>query len=279
MQIGVSPTVFWLSDLAACRAAAIVFDEAGFDHFTLGGHVMTAEEGRYPQRPPITYAAPYRDPFVFFSSLAPVTSRIRFRTSVLILPMLATVTVAKQAADLATLSDGRLDLGVGISWNAQEYRALGQSFNGRARRLEEQIEVLRLLWTQPYVSFSGEFHEIDGLGLGSLPPAIPIWFGSGPAEAPMRRVGRLGDGWLPILGAAQETTTRLRAYAQQAGRSPEQIEIAGSVTAGDDVIAQAEAQIAGGATQLTVGAPAALGQAEGIEAILNAGQALRSAGL
>jgi probable F420-dependent oxidoreductase len=280
VKIGAALTLTWLSDLAAARDAVIRLDEAGFDHVGVGGHVLTAEEGRYPGRPAATYALAYRDPFSFFSSLAPVTSRIRFRTSILILPMLPTALVAKQAADLATLSNGRFDLGVGVSWQQAEYRALGESLRGRARRLEEQVEVLRLLWTQQLVSFEGEFHQLDALGLGQLPPPIPVWFGCSPDERPLRRAGRLADGWLPLPpGPTSESVTRLRGYSEAAGRDPHAIEIAGRITADEDVIGEAEARIAAGATELTLAAPPTLPLNEGLDAILKAGQTLHAVGL
>jgi probable F420-dependent oxidoreductase len=251
VKIGAVLTLPWLSDLAAARDAVIRLDEAGFDHVSVGGHVLTAEEGRYPERPAATYALTYRDPIGFFSSLAPGTSRIRFRTSILILPMLPTALVAKQAADLAILSNGRFDLGVGVSWQEVEYRALGESLRGRARRLEEQVEVLRLLWAQPFVSFEGEFHQLDALGVGQLPPPIPVWFGCGADELPLRRAGRLADGWLPLPPEpTSESVTRLRAYAEDTGRDAHAIAIAGRIIADEDVIAAAEARIAAGATEL-----------------------------
>jgi probable F420-dependent oxidoreductase len=279
MRIGLALTMGWTSDLAACRDAVVACDEAGFDHVTIGGHVLTAREGRYPERPTATYASTYRDPFVFFSSLATVTSRIRFRTSILILPMLPTVLVAKQAAELATLSGGRFDLGVGLSWQQAEYRAFGQSLRGRGRRLDEQIEVLRLLWTREFPSFRGEFHELDELGVVPLPPPIPIWFGCGTDDVPLRRAGRLADGWLPIQGPSEASVERLRAYAREAGRDPAAIQVAARVVADVDVVAQAETHLAAGATELTVSAPPALGLGDGLVAILSAGRALRGAGL
>jgi probable F420-dependent oxidoreductase len=258
----------------------IRLDEAGFAHVSVGGHVLSAEEGRYPGRPMATYALAYRDPFGFFSSLAPVTSRIRFRTSILVLPMLPTALVAKQAADLAILSNGRFDLGVGVSWQEAEYRAMGESLRGRARRLEEQVEVLRLLWTQPFVSFEGEFHRIDALGVGQLPPPIPVWFGCSADELPLRRAGRLADGWLPLPpGPTSESVTRLRAYSEAAGRDADAIEIAGRIAAGGDAIAEAEGRLAAGATELTLAAPPTLPLKEGLDAILEAGQTLHTARL
>jgi probable F420-dependent oxidoreductase len=279
MNIGASLSMAWLADLSGVREAVGALDQAALHHVTTSGHLLTAAPERYPERPTPTYASVYRDPFVLFASLAPVTSHIRFRTSILILPMFPTTVVAKQAADVSLLSGGRLDLGVGVSWQAAEYAALGQTLGGRARRMEEQIEVLRRLWSEPWVSFRGEFHEIDDLGIGQLPPApIPIWIGCGTDEAPLRRVAWIADGWLPIPAAAPEPVQRLRGYAAAAGRDPDTIGIAGRVVAGDDVVALADAQRAAGATELTIAAPPATGLDEGIEAITSSLNRLRDAG-
>jgi alkanesulfonate monooxygenase SsuD/methylene tetrahydromethanopterin reductase-like flavin-dependent oxidoreductase (luciferase family) len=163
-----------------------------------GGHVLTAAEGRF-DRPATTYAVPFRDPFVLYAHLAASTTRLRFRTGILILPMFPTALVAKQAAELALVSDGRFELGVGISWNEAEYRAMGQDPMVQGARLEEQLAVLRQLWQEPLVTFAGRFHDIDELGLGQLPASpIPIWVGCGAADPPLSRVARLADGWMPI---------------------------------------------------------------------------------
>lgn len=277
MRVGVALSPSWLADLTAVHDAVVRFDAAGLDHVCVGGHLLTARIGRYPDRPPSRYAETYRDPFVLFSSLAPVTSRIRFRTSILILPMLPAALVAKQAADLAILSGGRLDLGVGVSWQDAEYRALGRSLKGRARMMEEQVEVLRMLWSQPFPSFQGTFHTLDGIGVGALPPPIPIWFGTGTGEVPLRRVARLADGWLPLTGPTADSVERLRSYAREAGREANVIQIAARITADDDVIDAARTCIAAGVTELTIGAPPELEIAEGTGVIIQAAKTLSKA--
>jgi probable F420-dependent oxidoreductase len=164
---------------------------------------------------------------VLFSFMSAVTDAIEFATGILILPQRETALVAKQAAALDVLSGGRVRLGVGIGWNRVEYEALNQNFKTRGRRVEEQIELLRMLWTQPLVSFKGEWHEIHDAGLNPLPVQrpIPIWFG-GHADAVLRRVARSGDGWLPNyrkVDDAKPSLEKLSAYLAEYGRDPASI--------------------------------------------------------
>jgi probable F420-dependent oxidoreductase len=249
----------WLGDLVGLRRAAVAFDQAGYDFVTIGGHLLTAPAGRYPDRHPSVYALPYRDPFVLFSALGAVTERLAFRTAVLILPMLPTALVAKQAADLSLMTGGRLELGVGISWQEAEYRALGQAMAHRGPKLEEQITVLRLLWSQPSVTFQGRFHDLDDIGLGQRPEVpVPIWIGCAPQPALLDRVARLADGWIPsepLRSPEAARTVRERAAAH--GRNGA-VAVAGRVVVQDPARAVAEAadQRQAGATEIIVSAPA-----------------------
>src|ERR1700679_897954 len=183
MQFGCGLPIAAFSDVAAVKDYAQALEEAEFDFSSTSGHVMAQPPGTNPQRPDRQYVGPFYDPFVTFSYLSAVTSRLRFITSILILPAWPTVLLAKQAAELALFSGGRFELGVGVSWNAAEYRAMGQSFQDRGRRIEEQIEVLRLLWSQPYVTFDGRYHKLDKVGINRASlPTIPLWFGSETGE-------------------------------------------------------------------------------------------------
>ena len=121
---------------------------------------------------------------VLFGYLSGITQRLEFVTGILILPQRQTVLVAKQAAAVDVLSNGRLRLGVGVGWNDVEYEALGQDFGNRGRRSEEQIEVMRALWTQEIVNFEGRWHKITDAGINPLPVQrpIPIWIGGGPGS-------------------------------------------------------------------------------------------------
>jgi probable F420-dependent oxidoreductase len=283
VKIGGAFSLDWMSDLGAVREVAQGLDGAGFDSVSCAGHVLTAAAGRYPDRPQVTYALPYRDPFVLFTYLAGVTRSIRFRTAILILPLYPTVLVARQAADLSLISGGRFDLGVGISWQEAEYAALGQDVHTRGRRMEEQLELLRLLWTQPLVTFHGSHHAIDELGLGRLPEhEIPIWIGCTPQEPLLRRVARLGDGWLPLVDPSPSIPA-LRGYATEAGRDPWRLRIAARIPASAN---SQEAESAGtqaarlrdaGATEITLMPPPGAGAQDGLAAMLATKHAIDAA--
>jgi probable F420-dependent oxidoreductase len=164
-----------------------------------------------------------------FSFMAGWTQRIGFIPEILILPQRQTSLVAKQAATLDVLSGGRLRLGVGLGWNAVEYTALGENFHNRGRRIEEQVQVLRQLFTQPLVNFSGQWHYIPDAGINPLPAqaSIPIWFG-GHADKVIERTARLGDGWLPTYRTPADAAPhfeKLSLKLSEAGRSPDRFGI------------------------------------------------------
>ena len=272
MEFGTTFSAEWLGDIGALKASAIALDEAGIDFVSYGGHVLTAKDGRF-DRPTSTYALPFRDPFVLYAHLAALTTRIRFRSGILILPMFPTVHVAKQAADLSLLSGGRFDLGVGISWNEAEYKAMGQEVSTRGRRLEEQLQVLKLLWTEPYVTFSGRFHEIDELGLGQLPESpIPIWVGCGDSDRSLSRVGRLADGWITLGPPNEARITALQQFAEQAGRGGS-VGVTGRVSARtadfDTAVEDMRALLAAGVTAISISPPQGSAPDEGVAAVLS----------
>jgi probable F420-dependent oxidoreductase len=164
---------------------------------------------------------------VLFGYLAAVTSSVELVTGVLVLPQRQTALVAKQAAEVDVLSGGRLRLGVGVGWNHVEYEALGESFTDRGARSAEQVELLRRLWAEPTVTYSGTWHRVDNAGIKPRPVdgRIPVWFG-GNAEAALRRAGQIGDGWLPQRppdDVARDMLDRVRGYARDAGRDPADI--------------------------------------------------------
>src|SRR4030095_10090829 len=178
--------------------------------------------------PPYSHLDTFHEPLVLFAYLAGLTKKIYFATGTITLPQRQTVLVAKQAAALDVLSGGRLRFGIGIGWNHVEYEALGENFQNRGRRSEEQIAVLRALWTQEVVSFEGRWHRITHAGLNPLPiqRPIPIWLGAGgclnpiPPEPVMRRIARLADGWFPMFppnDAGQAAIARVQSYAREAG--------------------------------------------------------------
>jgi probable F420-dependent oxidoreductase len=155
--------------------------------------------------------------------LAAVTSRIGLGTSVLVLTQRQTALVAKQAAEVDVLSGGRLRLGVGAGWNPVEFEALGVDFASRGQREEEQVDLLRQLWTNEVVTFNGKFDHVDHAGINPLPTRqIPLWLG-GARDVALKRAARLGDGYLTLGLASSDGAAlldRLRGYVRAAGRDP-----------------------------------------------------------
>jgi probable F420-dependent oxidoreductase len=173
-------------------------EDLGYTHIHAYDHVL----GANPDRPggwtgPYTHRSSFFEPIVLFSYMAGIARKLEFATGILILPQRQTALVAKQAATLDVLSNGRFRLGVGLGWNEIEYISLGENFHNRGKRLEEQVALLRLLWTQPLVNFEGNWHNIPDAGLNPLPVQrpIPIWFG-GTDDRALHRMARLGDGWM-----------------------------------------------------------------------------------
>jgi probable F420-dependent oxidoreductase len=179
---------------------------------------------------------------------------------VIILPQRQTVLVAKQAAALDVLSNGRLRLGVGIGWNPVEYEALGMNFRNRARRFEEQIDLLRQLWTEPVITYEGQYHTITAAGLNPMPiqRPIPVWIGAS-AEPAIKRAAELADGYFPqrpLQGGWPATLDKIRGWLSAAGRDPAGFGIDARVQAGsgtpDDWRQQAEQWRGLGATHLSI---------------------------
>jgi probable F420-dependent oxidoreductase len=185
-------------DPVAVRRIGTAVEEMGFDHLLAYDHVLGAvhADRNPPLTGPYTEHDPFHDPFVMFAYLAGITERIGFATGVLILPQRQTALVARQAADVDLLSGGRLRLGVGIGWNSVEYEALGEDFHTRGARQEEQVVLLRRLFTEPVVDFTGRFDRVDRAALVPKPArSIPIWLG-GFSEAAFDRAARLADGFM-----------------------------------------------------------------------------------
>src|SRR5262245_51784152 len=224
MRIGaVFPQTEIGSDPGVIREYVTTVEEMGFDHLVIYDHVVGASlENRPDWRGPYTSESMFHEPFVLFGYLAALTRRLELVTGVIILPQRQTVLVAKQAAEVDVLSGGRMRLGVGVGWNEVEYEALSEDFHTGGKRLEEQVAILRALWTEPTVTYSGVWHTITEAGLNPLPAQrpIPIWFG-GAADAAMKRIARIGDGWMPQMPPnerARALVAQLRADTRTAGR-------------------------------------------------------------
>ena len=219
-------------DPVAIRDYVQAAEDLGYSHLIAYDHVLGADT-RFHEGWSGGYALNdmFHEPSVVFGYMAAITKTLELVTAILILGQRQTALVAKQAAEVDVLSGGRLRLGVGIGWNHVEYEALGQNFHNRGRRTEEQIALLRALWTQEVVNFKGRWNHVTDAGINPLPVQrpIPIWMGAGgrlspvPPERVLRRVARLADGWFPQFSpdeAGRETITRVREYAREEGRDP-----------------------------------------------------------
>src|SRR6266550_7850766 len=179
MQIGVTfPQTEIGADPIVIRDYAQTVEGLGYSHLVAFDHVLGADPTHRPGWQGYTYRQMFHEPFVLFGYLAALT-HLELVPAVIILPQRQTALVAKQAAEIDILTGGRLRLGVGLGWNFVEFEALGEDFRNRGRRAEEQIEVLRRLWTEPVVDFDGRWHRIPAAGINPLPVQrpIPIWIG------------------------------------------------------------------------------------------------------
>lgn len=261
MRIGVVfPQTELGGDPGAVRAFGERTEDLGFAHLLAYDHVLGADPAVHQGwSGPYDIDTTFREPLVMFGYLAALTSTLELVTGVIVLPQRQTALVAKQAAEVDLLSGGRLRLGVGLGWNAVEYEALGENFRDRGRRSEEQIELLRRLWTERSVTFERRHHHVTGAGLAPLPVQrpIPLWIGAASPRA-YARVGRLADGWFPMFGPGSrldEARAVVVGAARDAGRDPGSIGMEGRVSWQGDLDATLAAieewrQI--GATHLTV---------------------------
>jgi probable F420-dependent oxidoreductase len=227
MRIGISLPVRELQDdLGAIRAFAQTADDLGFAHLRVPDQVIRPESGHL------------HEPLTLLAWVAGFTRRIELVPSVVVLPSRQTALVAKQATEIDLLSGGRLRMGVGVGGSREEYAALGADYHTRGARCDEQIELLRRLFTEPSPSIDGRFDRIDGFGLDPLPiqRPIPIWIGPGAGlgrpgarDALLERIGRLADGWFAVVPIPETPKMRatIRAHAQAVGREASEIGMEG----------------------------------------------------
>jgi probable F420-dependent oxidoreductase len=245
MQIGVVFPQYEIgADAGEIRAYTQGVEALGFDYIMVFDHVLGANTKSRPDWVgPYTLETMFHEPFALFGYMAGVSTKLGFSTGVLILPQRQTVLVAKQAAEVDVLCNGRFRLGVGTGWNHVEYEALNMSFADRGKVFEDQIEVMRALWTKPAVTLKTPYHTITDAGINPLPiqKPIPIWFGGGSkhpvwgtpgSEKVVRRIARLGDGWMPYSNPREEgpeLMEKFRGYVREYGRDPNKIGIDGVV--------------------------------------------------
>lgn len=221
----VFPTTEIGEDVVAIRDWVQAAEDLGYDHLVVFDHVLGAERrGREAllEHLPYDHSTPFHEPMVLLGYLAALTRRILLATGVLVSTQRPTALVAKQAAELDLLSDGRLVLGLGAGASPIEHEGLGYAYESRFKRFEEQVPLLRRLWREEAVDFAGAFDRIDRAGLLPRPRrAIPIWFG-GRSEPMYRRAARLADGFIfGTDGAASHAgARRIGELLSAAGRDP-----------------------------------------------------------
>ena len=261
MRIGVVfPQTELGGDPGAVRAFATAASELGYAHIAVFDHVVGADPAVHQGwSGPYDVHTTFHEPFVLFGYLAALTS-LELVTSILILPQRQTVLVAKQAAEIDLLTQGKLRLGVGLGWNEVEYEALGQNFSDRGVRLAEQVALLRRLWTETSVTVAGEYEHVTGAGIAPLPfqRPIPIWIGAR-ADVALRRAGRIADGWFPMDQpgpALTRSTAIVHSAALKAGRDPSTLGMEGRINLGSESSSSIDQQIAAwrdaGATHLSI---------------------------
>ena len=226
------------TDPQAIKDYAQGVEELGVTHLLIYDHVLGADRDR-----PGGFEGPYdkdvafHEPFTTFAFIAAVTKNLDMITTVMILPQRQTVLVAKQAAELAILSNNRFKLGIGVGWNAVEYTGLNENFKNRGKRQEEQVELMRLLWDSEVLEYKGDYHHIDKASINPRPSkSVPIWFGGGAPQL-IERCADLGDGWIPLMGpneAARKTLAAIKEKRESKGLD------------WDNFGVQAQAQYAGG---------------------------------
>src|SRR5947209_3827724 len=260
MQIGVTfPQTEIGADPIVIRDYAQTVEGLGYSHLVAFDHVLGADPTHRPGWQGYTFRQMFHEPFVLFGALAALR-RLEMVPAVIILAQRQTALVAKQAAEVNILTGGKLRLGIGVGWNPVEYEVLGMNFNMRGQMIEEQVEVMRLLWSQDVVSYKGRFHTITEAGLNPLPigHSIPIWMG-GSADILLHRVARLGNGWFPQGqpdDQMRETVERLRRYVRETGRDPGTVGIEARMNARegdlDEWVRQTEGWRDLGATHISI---------------------------
>ena len=298
MQIGaIFPQTEIGSDPGAIREYAQAAEELGYSHLFIADHVLGADPDYHSHVTDsyYTHRSVIHESFTLMGYLAAITERVGLTSGILILPQRATALVAKQAAAVDVLSGGRLRLGIGVGWNHVEYEALNRNFRDRGRRSEEQIALLRALWTQEVVNFEGRWHRVTHAGLNPLPVQrpIPVWLGAGssasplPPEPVLRRIATISDGWFPNFPPdepGREAIGKLREYIQAAGRDPSAVGIEGRIRIDnkqpEDWVDEAKGWQALGAVSITVEARRGglSGVEDHIEAIARFREALAGVG-
>ena len=284
-------------DMGAIRAWTLGVEEMGFNHVVSYDHVIGANAASRPGWQGYDLDSKFHEPVALLSWIAAIAPKLGLATGVMILPQRQTVLVAKQAATLDLLCGGKLRLGIGTGWNEVEYEALGMDFKARGRMFDDQIDVLRALWTERAVTIDTPFHTITDAGLWPLPPQrpIPLWLGGGGVhpykgwahvDRVLRRIAVKADGWMPTFDpddTGAELVGRMHGYCREAGRDPASIPIEALLL--PSMHADWPAQVRGGerlgATQMctNVAGPGIEGVDANLARLAEVREVLRGAGL
>jgi probable F420-dependent oxidoreductase len=233
----------WSHLIEFARAA----DQAGFDRLVMSDHIVFGEHldaysdpangGSRGGRQPTGPDGSWLDPLATIAHLTAVTSRARFATNILVAALRRPVALAKSAATIDVLSGGRLDLGVGVGWQREEYEAAGLSFEGRGRLLNHTIEVCQALWRNQTASYDRDelsFTNIHQMPKPRQPGGVPIWVSGTVNPRSMERLARYGSGWIPWGDDAADIEAgiaRMRAAVAERGRDPEELGVVGTLRA------------------------------------------------
>jgi probable F420-dependent oxidoreductase len=263
MDFGISfPQTQIGNDPVVIRNFVTTAEDLGFERLTLVDHILGAKDARdAPWAVHYTIQYGFHEPMTLFAWIAGFTEKIQLVTANVVLPQRQTELVAKQAAEIDILTGGRMVLGIGVGWSASEFEALGMNFANRGDRIEEQVALLRRLWTDELVDFEGEWHAMSDMGMNPRPiqRPIPIWFGA-MADVAIRRAARIGDGWLMIPRTKPDDEMKRKievfhAAAHGAGRNPGELGIDATVFAEDrgpnEWLSEAQAWREIGATSVT----------------------------
>ena len=262
MQLGAVLSQNEIGEIPALRDYAQSVQDLGYDFLVNADHVVGSDPAAHPELErvfPIDNLL--HEPFALFAFVAAAAPRLGLLTSVIILPQRQTVLAAKQAAEIDVMTGGRFRFGVGIGWNPVEFEALGMSFANRARRFEEQIAVMRRLWTERVVTFEGRYHTLHAAGINPRPvqQPLPIWIGAS-AEAAVKRACQIADGYLPLRpldGGWTATIEKVHGWLREAGRDPAAFGIEGRLEAStgtpEDWRKTAEMWRGFGASHLSIG--------------------------
>ena len=263
MEFGISfPQTQIGNDPAIIRNFVETAEELGFERLTLVDHILGAKEAKdAPWAVHYTIEYGFHEPLTLFAWIAGFTKSIQLVTANVVLPQRQTELVAKQAAQIDILTGGRMVLGIGVGWSKSEFEALNMNFANRGARIEEQVDLLRRLWTDELVEFEGKWHKISEMGMNPRPiqQPIPIWFGA-MEEVAVRRAARIGDGWLmsPRGKPDDQMKKLVEAFygeAESAGRNVNDLGIDATVFAEDrgpnEWLSEAQAWRDLGATSIT----------------------------